>query len=47
MNAPRCTDDDYIQFLIASPKAVSCTEAARVQPDAPFALTLLTSGNGA
>ena len=37
MNAPRCTDDDYIQFLIASPKVVSCTEAARVQPDAPFA----------
>jgi len=37
MNAPRCTDDDYIQFLIASPKVVSCTEAARVQPDAPLA----------
>jgi putative transposase len=37
MNAPRCTDDDYIQFLIASPKVVSCSEAARVQPQEPFA----------
>jgi putative transposase len=37
MNAPRCTDDDYIQFLIASPKVVSCTEAARVQPRSHFA----------
>jgi hypothetical protein len=37
MNAPRCTADDYIQFLIASPKVVSSTEAARVQPQAHFA----------
>jgi putative transposase len=37
MSAPRCTDEDYIQFLIASPKVVSCTEAARVQPQAHFA----------
>ena len=37
MHAPRCTDDDYIQFLIASPKVVSCTEAARVQPRTPLA----------
>jgi len=38
MNAPRCTDEDYIQFLIAAPRVVSATEAARVQlhdPNAP------------
>lgn len=38
MNKPRCADEDYIQFLIASPRAASATEAARVQPrrtDAP------------
>src|SRR5947208_11959806 len=37
MNAPRCTDQDYIQFLIATPGPVTCTEAARVQPRSPFA----------
>ena len=37
MNAPRCTPDNYIDFLIASPGPVSCTEAARVQPASPFA----------
>src|SRR3954462_6149618 len=37
MNAPRCTDQDSIQFLIASPGPVTCTEAARVQPHSPFA----------
>ncbi len=38
MNAPRCSDTDYIDFLVATPRAVSCVEAARVQPrraDAP------------
>src|SRR5262245_34717162 len=35
MNAPRCTEEDYIQFLLATPKACSATEAARVQPDRP------------
>ena len=35
MNAPKVTDLDYINFLIAAPKVVSCTEAARVQPDGP------------
>jgi hypothetical protein len=35
MNAPRCTTEDYIQFLLATPKACSATEAARVQPDQP------------
>jgi len=35
MNAAKVTDLDYINFLIAAPKVVSCTEAARVQPDGP------------
>ena len=35
MNAPKMTDLDYINFLVAAPKVVSCTEAARVQPDGP------------
>jgi putative transposase len=37
MNAPRCTELDYIHFLVATQKTCSCTEAARVQPDSPFA----------
>lgn len=32
MNAPKVKASDYIQFLIASPRVVSGTEAARVQP---------------
>jgi hypothetical protein len=32
MNAPKCTAQDYIDFLVASPRAVSGTEAARVRP---------------
>ena len=35
MNAPKVTDLDDINFLVAAPKVVSCTEAARVQPDGP------------
>jgi putative transposase len=38
MNAPRCTATAYIDFLVATPRIVSCAEAARVQPrraDAP------------
>jgi putative transposase len=35
MTAPRCRPSDYIQFLLATPRAVSATEAARVQPDRP------------
>jgi putative transposase len=35
MNAPKVTDLDYINFLVAAPKVVSCTEAARVQPQGP------------
>jgi hypothetical protein len=37
MNAPRCTAEDYIQFLLATPKACSATEAARVTPPRPAA----------
>ncbi len=32
MNAPKCDAIDYIDFLVASPRVVSGTEAARVQP---------------
>ena len=38
MNVPRCSDTDSIDFLVATPRAVRCVEAARVQPrraDAP------------
>ena len=37
MNAPRCSEYDYIDFLVATPRTCSCTEAARVQPDSPRA----------
>jgi putative transposase len=37
MNKPRCTDTEYIDFLVATPRAVSATEAARVQPRRPDA----------
>src|SRR5205823_3690785 len=33
MNPPKCSDDDYINFLIATPRSVSATEAAKVQGD--------------
>lgn len=33
MNPPKVKPSDYIQFLIASPRVVSGTEAARVQPE--------------
>ena len=29
MNRPKCNAENYIQWLIASAKVVSCTEAAR------------------
>lgn len=35
MNPPRADENDYIDFLIATPKAASATEAARVQPPQP------------
>jgi len=31
MNPPKCSDENYINFLIATPRSVSATEAARVQ----------------
>ena len=33
MNDKRCSEEDYIDFLIGTPKVYTCTEAARVQPD--------------
>ena len=33
MNAAKCDAADYINFLVASPRVVSGTEAARVRPD--------------
>ena len=35
MNPPRCTDLDYINFLIAAQKTFTCTETARCQPEKP------------
>lgn len=32
MNKKRCTENDYIDFLIGTPKVYTCMEAARVQP---------------
>jgi hypothetical protein len=32
MNPPKCRPEDYIQWLIASPKVVSCTQAAKASP---------------
>ena len=32
MNPAKCTEYDYINFVIATPSVYSCTEAARVQP---------------
>jgi hypothetical protein len=32
MNPPRCSAADYLDFLLATPKVCSATEAARVQP---------------
>ena len=37
MNAPVCTNESYVNFLIASQGRVSCSEAERVQPGSPFA----------
>jgi len=34
---PKCNDTDYIDLLIASPRAFCCTEAAKVQPGSPEA----------
>lgn len=32
MNKPRCDEYDYINFLIATQKVYTCTEAVKVQP---------------
>src|SRR6266576_7587 len=37
MNRTRCTAEGYIDFLIASPKVFTATEAGRVQPRQPLA----------
>ena len=37
MNAPSCSEADYIAFLIAAQRVFSCTEAARCQPPSPVA----------
>jgi hypothetical protein len=33
MNSPKVSEEDYINFVIASPKQVTATEAERVQPE--------------
>ncbi len=33
MNVAKCVEEDYIQFLIATPRTYSCTEAAKVSPE--------------
>jgi hypothetical protein len=33
VNPPKCSDDDYINFVIATPRSVSATEAAKVHGD--------------
>src|SRR5262249_26102676 len=37
VNPPRCPPHDFIDFYVAAPGPVRCTEAARVQPRSPFA----------
>ena len=32
MNPPKCDDQDYLNFLVATPRAFRALEAARVQP---------------
>ena len=38
MNPPKVTDADYINFIIATPRDVTATEAERVQPDSTNAV---------
>lgn len=35
MNTAKVRPEDYVQFLLASPRQFTCTEAARVQPKQP------------
>lgn len=37
MNPPKVSDEDYINFVIATPREVTATEAVRVQPEAAHA----------
>jgi len=37
MNPPKVTDADYINFIIATPRDVTVTEAERVQPESKSA----------
>ena len=39
MNPPKVTDEDYINFIIATPRDVTATEAERVQPESTNAPT--------
>ncbi len=32
MNPAKCTAEDYINFVIATPRVITATEAERVQP---------------
>ena len=43
MNAPKVSDIDYIQFLIAAQRVYTCTEAARCAPASHDAYTRLLS----
>jgi hypothetical protein len=36
MNPPKCNEYDYTDFLMASPKSFSSTEAEKVQPDQEY-----------
>ncbi len=40
MNPPKVTDEDYINFIIATPRDVTATEAGRVQPESKNAPAL-------
>lgn len=33
MNPPKCTDEDYINFIIATPRVITATEASACQPE--------------
>ena len=37
MKQPRATGENYVQYLLASPKVFSAAEAGRVQPESPDA----------
>ncbi len=43
MNLPKVIDEDYINFIIATPRDVTATEAERVQPPAHDAFTRFLS----